>query len=74
MDEHGIQMQVVSCVSPAQLAPADQTLPLTQAANNRLAEAIAANPTRLSGFAVLPWRWPRAATAELDRSVSELGH
>jgi predicted TIM-barrel fold metal-dependent hydrolase len=73
MDEHGIQMQVVSWVSPAQLAPADQALPLTQAANNRLAEAIAANPARLSGFAVLPWQDPRAAAAELDRSVSELG-
>jgi predicted TIM-barrel fold metal-dependent hydrolase len=73
MDGHGIQMQVVSWVSPAQLVPPDQALPLTQAANNRLAGAIAANPTRLSGFAALPWQEPRAAAAELDRSVSELG-
>jgi len=73
MDAHGIQMQIVSYVSPAQLAPADQALPLTQAANNRLAGAIAANPARLSGFAVLPWQDPLAAAAELDRSVSELG-
>jgi uncharacterized protein len=73
MDEHGIQMQVVSCVSPAQLTPADQALPLTRAANNRLAEAIAANPARLSGLAVLPWQDPRVAAGELDRSVSELG-
>jgi predicted TIM-barrel fold metal-dependent hydrolase len=73
MDGHGIQMQVVSWVSPGQLVPPDQALPLTQAANNRLAGAIAANPTRLSGFAALPWQEPRAAAAELDRSVSELG-
>ena len=73
MDEHGIQMQVVSWVSPAQLVPADQAIPLTQAANNRLAKAVAANPNRLSGFAALPWQDPRAAAAELDRSVTELG-
>lgn len=54
MDDYGIQMQVVSWVSPAQLVPADQAVSLTQAANDRLAEAIRANPTRLSGFAVLP--------------------
>jgi predicted TIM-barrel fold metal-dependent hydrolase len=66
-------MQVVSYGSLAQLAPASQAVDLTQAANNRLAEAIAANPARLSGFAVLPWQDPKAAAAELDRSVTELG-
>jgi uncharacterized protein len=44
MDEQGIQMQVVSYGSLAQLAPAGRAVALTQAANNRLAEAIAANP------------------------------
>jgi len=73
MDEQGIQMQVVSYGSLAQLAPAAQAVALTQAANNRLAEAIAANPARLSGFAVLPWQDPKAAAAELDRSVTQLG-
>ena len=58
MDDHGIQMQVVSWISPAQLVPADQAVSLTGAANDRLAEAIRANPTRLSGFAVLPWQEP----------------
>lgn len=73
MDDHGIQMQVVSWISPAQIAPADQAVSLTGAANDRLAEAIRANPTRLSGFAVLPWQQPAAAAAELDRSVRDLG-
>jgi uncharacterized protein len=63
----------MSWVSPAQLTPADQALPLTRAANDRLAAAAAANPARLSGLAVLPWRDPSAAAAELDRSVNELG-
>lgn len=73
MDEHGIDMQVVSYVTHAQLAPPDRAVGLTRAANDRLAEAVKAYPDRLSGFAVLPWQDPQAAAAELDRSVSELG-
>jgi uncharacterized protein len=73
MDEHGIDVQVVSYSTPAQLAPQEQAVTVTQAANNRLAEAIAANPTRLSGFAILPWQAPQAAVDELDRAVTELG-
>jgi predicted TIM-barrel fold metal-dependent hydrolase len=73
MDEQGIDMQVVSYSSPAQLAPHDQAVPLTRAANDRLAEAITAHPGRLSGFAVLPWQDPGAAAAELDRAVTRLG-
>jgi uncharacterized protein len=73
MDEQGIQMQVVSYASAAQLAPADQAVAFTRAANDRLAEAIAADPDRLSGFAVLPWQDPQAAAAELERSVTQLG-
>jgi uncharacterized protein len=73
MDEHGIDMQIVSYSSPAQLAPADQAVELTRAANDRLAKAVTANPQRLAGFAVLPWQAPLAAAEELDRAVTELG-
>ena len=67
MDEHGIQMQVVSYGSLAQLTPGDQAMALTQAANNRLAEAIAANPARLSGFAVLSITRPRPGRRDRRR-------
>lgn len=73
MDEHGIDLQVVSYASPAQLAPAHQAVPLTRAANDRLAAAVADHPDRLQGFAVLPWQAPGAAADELDRAVTELG-
>jgi uncharacterized protein len=73
MDEHGIDMQVVSYSSPAQLVPPEHAVRLTRAANNRLAGAITANPTRLGGFAVLPWQAPGAAVDELHRAVTELG-
>jgi predicted TIM-barrel fold metal-dependent hydrolase len=73
MDEHGIDMQVISYSTPAQLAPPQQAVMLTRAANDRLADAIQAYPDRLSGFAVLPWQDPQAAAAELDRAIGELG-
>ncbi len=72
MDEHCIDMQIVSYSSPVQLVRQDEAVPLAQAANDRLADAIRANPTRLSGFAVLPWQAPQAAVDELDRAVTEL--
>ena len=73
MDEHGIDMQIVSYSSPAQLVPPEQAVTLAQAANDRLADAIRVNPTRLSGFATLPWQDPQAAVDELDRAVVDLG-
>jgi predicted TIM-barrel fold metal-dependent hydrolase len=73
MDAHGIQMQVVSLIAPVHLLPAQQAIPLARAANDRLAHAVAANPERLGGFAVLPWQDAGAATDELIRAVTELG-
>jgi predicted TIM-barrel fold metal-dependent hydrolase len=73
MDEHGIDMQIVSYSSPAQLVPPEQAVTLARAANDRLADAIRVNPTRLSGFATLPWQDPQAAVDELDRAVVDLG-
>jgi predicted TIM-barrel fold metal-dependent hydrolase len=73
MDEHDIDMQIVSYNSPGQLVPSDQAVALTRAANDRLAEATRAHPTRLGGFAMLPWQDPAAAVDELDRAITELG-
>ncbi len=73
MDQHGIDMQIVSYSSPAQLVPDELAVAIARAANDRLADAAQANPTRLNGFAALPWQDPGAAADELDRAVSELG-
>lgn len=73
MDQHGIDMQVVSYSSPLQLAPREQAVALARAANDRLAAGSRANPSRLRGFATLPWQHPEAAAAELERAVTELG-
>ncbi|WP_414439748.1 amidohydrolase family protein [Burkholderia sp. 22PA0106] len=73
MDAHGIDMQIVSYSSPLQLVPDDQAVMLARAANDRLAAACDAHPTRLRGFAALPWQHPEAAAQELERCVKKLG-
>ena len=73
MDQHGIEMQILSYSNPSQYVPADQQLELTRQANDRLAESVRANSTRFGGFACLPWGHPEAAAEELERTVKELG-
>lgn len=72
MDEHGIDMQILSYSTPSQLVPVDQAVQLARAANDRLALACNAHPSRLRGFATLPWQDPLAAASELERAVNEL--
>ena len=73
MDAQGIRMQIMSYNNPVQLAPGDRAVPLARAANDRLAQAVAAHPDRFAGFAALPWQDPAAAADELSRAVNELG-
>ena len=73
MDKHGIDMQILSYSNASQNVPADQQLAFTRQANDRLAEAVRANPSRFGGFACLPWQHPEAAAEELERAVKELG-
>lgn len=44
-----------------------------RAANDEMAAAIKANPSRFRGFAALPMAFPDAAAAELERAVTQLG-
>lgn len=73
MDAAGIDMQVLSAGGFPQLAPADQVVALNRAANDRMAEAVAAHPRRFAAFATLPWAQPDAAARELERAVRQLG-
>lgn len=73
MDEAGIDMQVLSYGGYPQLLPAAQAIDLNRAANDKLAAAAQAHPTRFAGFATLPWQAPEAAALELERAVKELG-
>ena len=76
MDEHGVDMQVLSLTNNQglELQP-DPAIAVSDAklANDVLAEAVRANPTRFAGLAVLPLQDPAAAVRELDRVVNQLG-
>ncbi len=46
---------------------------MAQDANDRLAAAVKKHPTRFAGFAALPTADPKAAAAELERTVKQYG-
>ncbi|HLI08173.1 MAG TPA: amidohydrolase family protein [Ktedonobacteraceae bacterium] len=70
MDAGGIDLQVIShnTIDMASL-PADEVARLARQANDQLAAAIAAHPTRFAGFATLPVTSPEVAADELERAV-----
>jgi predicted TIM-barrel fold metal-dependent hydrolase len=74
MDAGGIDLQVIShgVVNIASLSP-DEEVRLVRQANDQLAAAISAHPTRFAGFAILPMTNPEAAADELERTVRSLG-
>jgi predicted TIM-barrel fold metal-dependent hydrolase len=75
MDATGIDLQVLSHSAPAvqKMTDAEAAVRLARLANDRLAEAVRAHPSRFAGFAVLPTPDPKAAADELERAVTKLG-
>lgn len=74
MDDAGIDVQVISHGAPStQKLPAESAAALTRRVNDRLHQAVAANPQRFAAFAALPTAVPEAAADELDRTTRELG-
>lgn len=70
MDEGGIDLQVIShAVTGALPLSGDESVRLARQANDQLAAAIAAHPTRFAGFAILPMHEPEVAAAELERAI-----
>lgn len=73
MDAAGMDCQVLSLSNEPQLAPVDTAADLIGGANDRLAAAIAAHPTRFGAFFSLPWQDPASAVREAERCVRDLG-
>lgn len=74
MDEAGIDLQVISHGPPgSQGLREDIAVSWTEAANDRLHQAVLNHPTRFAGFASLPTAHPEAAADELERAVNKLG-
>jgi 2,3-dihydroxybenzoate decarboxylase len=73
MDATGIAMQVLSLTSPGvQIFDADTAVALARSANDELAAAVAAHPTRYAGLAAIAPQNPTAAAKELERAVIQL--
>ncbi len=74
MDAGGIDLQVLShTVTDIEAFSAEKDERLAREANDQVAAAIAAHPTRFAGFATLPLLNPHVAADELERAVRSLG-
>lgn len=75
MDEHGIEICVLSLNAPAIQAIPDRSRAIEYAriANDVLADEVAKRPDRFRAFAALPVQDPDAAIEELNRTVDNLG-
>jgi 2,3-dihydroxybenzoate decarboxylase len=75
MDRHGIELMILSLNAPAVQAIHDvkTAIAVARQANDSLAAEVRKRPDRFAAFAALPMQDPEAATAELTRSVKELG-
>lgn len=74
MDRDGIDMQILSLVSPGvQVFDAATGTAIAQKANDRLAEVVRKYPERFAGLASIAPQNPDEAAKELKRAVKELG-
>ena len=75
LDKAGIALTILSQTGPGVQGEADQATAIRSAAENNdyLASRIARHPTRFGGFAALAMQEPKAAAAELERAVAQLG-
>jgi len=75
MDEHGMQMMILSLNSPAIQAIHDRkrAVEVAKIANDAMADAVSKYPKRFRGFAALPMQDVDEAIKEMHRAVKELG-
>jgi predicted TIM-barrel fold metal-dependent hydrolase len=75
MDQHGMEMMLLSLNAPTVQAMPDtrQAEAVARRANDYLAEQVARRPDRFQGLAALPMQDPDLAARELQRCVKELG-
>ena len=74
MNQFGIDMQVLSFVSPGvQVFDAARGTQMAKKVNNELSKVVNEHPTRFAGLASLALQNPNEAADELERSVKDLG-
>jgi 2,3-dihydroxybenzoate decarboxylase len=74
MDADGVDVQVLAVSAPGvQKFDPDTGLSIARIANDRLADAVKAYPTRFAGLAVAPPQNPKEGAKELERAITRLG-
>lgn len=75
MDEHGMEMMILSLNAPAvQAVPSPaKANDMAIRTNDFLAEQVAKRPDRFQAFAALPLQDPEMASRELERCIQQLG-
>lgn len=74
MDECDVDMHLLSLTTPGvQSFEANQASEMARIVNDRLAQVIAANPSRFAGLATVAPQQPQVAAAELERAMGDLG-
>lgn len=75
MDANGVEVMILSLNAPAVQAIPERAkaIEIARRANDFLAEQVARRPDRFQAFAALPMQDPDAATAELERCMTQLG-
>ena len=75
MNQHGIELMILSLNAPAVQAIYDRQKAndVARKSNDMLAEWVVRNPGRFRGFAALPMQDVDMACAEMERCVKELG-
>lgn len=74
MDENGVDMHLLSLTAPGvQMFDTETAVELAALANDRLAEAVRAHPTRFAALASCAPQDPKRAAAEIERAITRLG-
>jgi len=75
MDQHGVEMMILSLNAPAIQAIPDAVRAdeIARKANDYLAEQVHVRPDRFQGLAALPMQDPELAARELGRCINDLG-
>jgi aminocarboxymuconate-semialdehyde decarboxylase len=72
MDRHGIDVAIVSLTSPnVHWGGPEISAQTARLCNDEMAEGQAAHPDRIRWFASIPWEYPDAALAELERAIAK---
>jgi 5-carboxyvanillate decarboxylase len=74
MDEHGVDMHLLSLTAPGvQMFDAATATELATLANDRIADAVRKHPTRFAGLATCAPQDPERAAREMERAINTLG-